>query len=58
MLVEGAPARCLRRLASPPATPDAFVDAVLVAEGFDPVLVDKSKRRRLREVVIRFLDFD
>jgi hypothetical protein len=34
-----------------PPSADAFVDAVLVAEGRDPVLVDALERDQLREVV-------
>ena len=42
-------------LAAPPDDPDAFVDAVLVAEGLDPLLVDKLARHELREVVCDWL---
>jgi hypothetical protein len=34
-----------------PPDPDAFVDAVLVAEGRDPFLTDTRERHELREVV-------
>jgi len=44
--------------ANPPTDPDGFVDAVLVAEGLEPMLVDKSQRRQLREVVTGFLEFE
>lgn len=38
-------------LADPPDDPDSFVDAVLVAEGLDPLLEDKHVREELRGVV-------
>jgi hypothetical protein len=44
--------------ANPPTDPDGFVDAVLVAEGLEPMLVDKNQRRQLREVVTAFLEFE
>jgi len=37
--------------AEPPVAPDAFVDAVLVAEGLNPSLCDKRTRSELGEVV-------
>jgi hypothetical protein len=33
-----------------PEDADAFVDAVLMAEGRDPTLIDKGERRELRDV--------
>jgi hypothetical protein len=42
-------------LANAPDGPDAFVDAVLVAEGLDPSLTDRDTRRQLREVVSDWL---
>jgi hypothetical protein len=38
-------------LADVPEDADAFVDAVLIAEGRDPSLLDKQERHELREVV-------
>ena len=38
-------------LADAPEDADAFVNAVLVSEGFDPALGDKATRRELRDVV-------
>ena len=38
-------------LANPPADAEAFVDAVLVAEGCDPGLVSSDERRPLLETV-------
>jgi hypothetical protein len=35
----------------PPEDPDAFVDAILVAEGFDPILCDKQVKRWVTESV-------
>lgn len=40
---------------SPPAGIDAFTDAVLVAEGLDPQLVDRHVRREVRACVARHL---
>jgi hypothetical protein len=42
-------------LASVPDGPDAFVDAVLAAEGVDPPLANKDIRRQLRNVVCDWL---
>jgi hypothetical protein len=42
-------------LTNSPDNADAFVDAVLIAEGIDPSLVDKHARRQLREVVSGWL---
>jgi hypothetical protein len=42
-------------LAGVPKDPDAFVDAVLTAEGLDPFLTDKAVRQELREVVCDWL---
>jgi len=44
--------------ANPPAELDAFVDAVLIAEGREPWLLDKRMRRELCDVVTRFVEFD
>ena len=38
-------------LADVPEDADAFVDAVLIAEGHDPTLVDPRERHELRDVV-------
>lgn len=35
----------------PPSGVDAFTDAVIRAEGMDPVYVDGDLRRRMREIV-------
>jgi hypothetical protein len=35
----------------PPEGVDKFTDAVITAEGMDPVLLDTSLRRRMREMV-------
>ena len=35
----------------PPATVDAFTDAVVVAEGLDPVLMASEQRQQVRRVV-------
>jgi len=51
------PDRAAEIEAAPPATADAFVDAVLVAEGLEPWLIDKRTRRELRAVVTRFVEF-
>ncbi len=40
-----------RIIAAPPATVDAFTDAVIVAEGRDPVLMERRDRRKLRRMV-------
>jgi hypothetical protein len=42
-------------IADPPEDVDAFVDAVVVAEGLDPTLLDKRARRDLAEVVRKWL---
>jgi hypothetical protein len=42
-------------VADPPEDVDAFVDAVVVAEGLDPILLDKRARRDLTEVVRKWL---
>jgi hypothetical protein len=42
-------------LANPPHDPDEFVDAVLLAEGIDPTLVDKHQRTQVRGVVCDWL---
>jgi hypothetical protein len=36
-----------------PANPDAFLDAVLLAEGRDPRLITKQERRPMVEIVAR-----
>ena len=35
----------------PPTDPDAFVDAILIADGEDPILADKQLRRWVSEAV-------
>jgi len=42
-------------VADPPQDVDRFLDAVLLAEGLDPDLFDKGRRRELSEVVRRWL---
>jgi hypothetical protein len=42
-------------LSDPPADTDAFVHAVLVAEGLDPTWVTKPQRDQMIEVVTKFL---
>lgn len=37
--------------ANPPGDVDAFTDAVIRAEGMDPVLIDTALRRKMRELV-------
>ncbi len=41
----------LRIIANQPQTIDAFTDAVIAAEGLDPVLLDSGKRREVRRMV-------
>jgi len=41
-------------LDSPPSDVDAFTDAVLVAEGLDPLYGDRSLRQQVRERVARY----
>ncbi|WP_182380136.1 hypothetical protein [Nocardioides sp. WS12] len=36
---------------NPPPSVDAFTDAVIVAEGFDPVLMDTEQRQQVRRMV-------
>jgi hypothetical protein len=38
-------------VADPPSELDSFVDAILVAEGIDPILGDKEVRRWVTEAV-------
>jgi len=40
-------------LSNPPADADAFVDAVLVAEGRDPELITRQERRPMVEIAAR-----
>ena len=40
-----------RIIADPPQTIDAFTDAVIIAEGLDPVRMDADSRRELRRMV-------
>ncbi len=40
----------------PPPTVDAFTNAVIIAEGLDPVLIDSTLRRRVRETVAAAFD--
>lgn len=40
-----------RIIADPPPTVDAFTDAVIDAEGLDPVLMDKRDRLEVRRIV-------
>ena len=42
-------------LSAPPTDADAFVDAVLVAEGLDPDSITKPQRSRMIEIVAKFL---
>ena len=43
-------------LAKPPPEPDAFIDAVLRAEGRDPMLLDTNELRELTEVARKWLN--
>lgn len=38
-------------IADPPASVDAFTDVVVLAEGFDPVLMPTDQRQRVRRMV-------
>ena len=40
-----------RIIADPPASVDAFTDAVVVAEGLDPVLMATDQRQQVRRMV-------
>jgi hypothetical protein len=40
-----------RIVSDPPASVDAFTDAVVKAEGFDPVLMASEQRRQVRRMV-------
>ena len=42
-----------RLTTNPPTDVDAFVEAVFVAEGFDPELVERRSRKAVREIVAR-----
>ena len=42
-------------LSDPPADADAFVDAVLTAEGLDPGSITRPQRSRMIEIVTKFL---
>jgi hypothetical protein len=41
---------------SPPPGVDALTDAVLLAEGFDPQLVDEELRQQVRDLVAKYLE--
>jgi len=41
---------------SPPLGVDALTDAVFLAEGFDPQLVDDEVRQQVRELVAKYLE--
>jgi hypothetical protein len=43
----------IRLIDDPPQTVDAFTDAVIAAEGRDPVLIDKASRQEVRRVVAK-----
>jgi hypothetical protein len=36
-------------------TPDAVVDAVLVVEGLDPIMVDSNQRAQIKAIVVDWL---
>jgi len=40
-------------VAAPPTDVDSFTDAVLAAEGMDPLLADKPLRQQVRERIAR-----
>jgi hypothetical protein len=40
-----------RLIREPPSEPDAFVAAILIADGYDPILADKQVRRWVSEAV-------
>ena len=40
-----------RIISDPPASVDAFTDAVVQAEGFDPVLMATEQRQQVRRMV-------
>lgn len=42
-------------LSKPPLDADAFVDAVLIAEGRDPYLISKLERRPMVEIATRLV---
>jgi hypothetical protein len=45
-------------LANPPADPEAFVDAVLVAEGRNPDLIVKDDKTPLLAIVTKWAVYD
>jgi hypothetical protein len=51
----GASRRADEFLATTADDPDAWVDAVLAAEGIEPPLADKEGRRQVREVICDWL---
>jgi hypothetical protein len=40
-----------RIITDSPSSVDAFTDAVIEAEGLDPVLIDSEQRRQIRAIV-------
>lgn len=40
-----------RLIAGPPSSIDAFTDAVIEAEGLDPILMDTQRRQQVRRMV-------
>lgn len=40
-----------RIVEDPPKSIDAFTDAVIIAEGLDPILIDSALRRQVRNLV-------
>jgi hypothetical protein len=47
----GASQKAVEFLATTADDPDAWVDAVLAAEGIEPPLADKEARRQVRKVI-------
>lgn len=45
-----------RLVSSPPPGIDALTDAVLLAEGFDPQLIDAELRNQVRACVARYFE--
>jgi hypothetical protein len=43
-------------LSAPPATVEAFTDAVLAAEGLDPELANREQRRALQAAIQRWFE--
>ena len=52
------PTEYTRLISSPPASVDAFTDAVFVTEGLDPMFADKRLRRQVRERVRKYFETD